>query len=292
MCSSDLPRILDPGFTAQMETTLDEIEEGTADWLEAMRVFYEAFARWLDQAKEKMKNVKAMEEPTDQRCEKCGRAMVIKWGRFGKFLACSGYPECKSTKELSGGGTGGAAAGMNGQGEAVGEGQPCENCGKPMILKRGRFGPFLACSGYPDCRTVVRVAANAAIVPPEPIDETCEACGAPMVIRTGRFGRFISCSTYPKCKTVKPIPIGVKCPKCGADLSERRSKRGRTFYGCTAYPGCDFTLWSRPVPEPCPICHAPFLVEKRLKAGLTLQCAAEGCKYKRVVEATPAAPAQ
>ena len=285
------PRILDPGFTAQMETTLDEIEEGTANWLDAMRTFYEAFARWLEQAKEKMKNVKAMEEPTDQLCEKCGRPMVIKWGRFGKFLACSGYPECKSTKELSGNGGGGAAAGMNGQGEAVGEGQPCENCGKPMVLKRGRFGPFLACSGYPDCRTVVRVAANAALVPPEPIDETCQACGAPMVIRTGRFGRFISCSTYPKCKTVKPIPIGVKCPKCGADLSERRSKRGRTFYGCTAYPGCDFTLWNRPVPEPCPTCHAPFLVEKRLKAGLTLQCAAEGCKYKRVVEAAAPPPA-
>jgi DNA topoisomerase-1 len=159
-----------------------------------------------------------------------------------------------------------------------------------MVLKRGRFGPFLACSGYPECRTVVRVSQQAVPAPLEPTNEICEACGAPMVIRTGRFGRFISCSTYPKCKTVKPIPIGVNCPKCGAALSERRSKRGRTFFGCTAYPKCDFTLWNRPVPEPCPTCHAPFLVEKRLKAGLTLQCASEGCKYKRVVEAaTPPA---
>jgi DNA topoisomerase-1 len=284
------PRILDPGFTAEMETKLDEIEEGTADWLEAMHGFYQAFTRWLEQAKQKMKNVKAMEEPTDQVCEKCGSPMVIKWGRFGKFLACSGYPDCKNTKELAGSGNGGSAAGTNGQGEAAGEGQPCENCGKPMVLKRGRFGPFLACSGYPECRTVVRVSANAVAAPPEPAGETCQTCGAPMVIRTGRFGRFISCSTYPKCKTVKPIPIGVKCPKCGADLSERRSKRGRTFFGCTAYPQCDFTLWNRPVPEPCPTCRAPFLVEKRLKAGLTLACAAEGCKYKRVVEAA-AAPA-
>jgi DNA topoisomerase-1 len=283
------PRILDPGFTAQMETTLDEIEEGSVDWLVSLRTFYEAFARWLDQAKDKMKNVKAMEEPTDQVCEKCGRSMVIKWGRFGKFLACSGYPDCKSTKELSG--NGGAAAGGNDQEGRVGEGQPCENCGKPMVLKRGRFGPFLACSGYPECRTVVRVAANAVAVPPEPTTESCEACGAPMVIRTGRFGRFISCSTYPKCKTVKPIPIGVDCPKCGAALSERRSKRGRTFFGCTAYPKCDFTLWNRPVAEACPTCGAPFLVEKRLKAGLTLQCAAEGCKYKRVVETATAGPA-
>jgi DNA topoisomerase-1 len=283
------PRILDPGFTAQMETKLDEIEEGEAEWLPAMRSFYEAFARWLDQAKDKMKNVKAMEEPTDQVCEKCGRTMVIKWGRFGKFLACSGYPECKSTKELGGNGNGSPAGGTNGQGETVEEGQACENCGKPMVLKRGRFGPFLACSGYPECRTVVKVAKGPAPAP-EPTDQVCEACGAPLVIRTGRFGRFYSCSTYPKCKTVKPIPIGVKCPKCGADLAARRTQRGRTFYGCTAYPGCDFTTWDRPVPEPCPSCGAPFLVEKRGKAGAKLACLKDGCDYSRPVEES-AAPA-
>ncbi|HYL80136.1 MAG TPA: type I DNA topoisomerase, partial [Candidatus Acidoferrum sp.] len=190
------PRILDPGFTAEMETKLDEIEEGTADWLEAMHAFYGAFAKWLERAKQKMKNVKAMEEPTDIACEKCGRPMVIKWGRFGKFLACSGYPECKSTKELPGNGEGSAVAGTNGQGETVGEGQACENCGKPMVLKRGRFGPFLACSGYPECKTIVRVGRSAA-PPPQPTDQVCEKCGAPMVIREGRFGPFYSCSTYP-----------------------------------------------------------------------------------------------
>ena len=249
------PRILDPGFTAQMETRLDEIEEGTADWLESMHEFYGAFTRWLEHAKKKMKNVKAMEEPTDQVCEKCGRSMVIKWGRFGKFLACSGYPECKSTKELPGNGNGAPEAGGSGDGDTiVGEGQACENCGKPMVLKRGRFGPFLACSGYPECRTVVKVA-KAAAAPPEPTDQVCETCGAPMVIRTGRFGRFYSCSTYPKCKNVKPIPIGVNCPKCGAPLAARRTKRGRTFYGCTAYPTCEFTIWDRPVAEPCPTCR-------------------------------------
>ena len=279
------PRILDPGFTAQMETKLDEIEEGTADWLEAMHEFYGAFTRWLDHAKKKMKNVKAMEEPTDEVCEKCGRSMVIKWGRFGKFLACSGYPDCKSTKELSGNGNGGPEVGANGNGDgSAGEGQPCENCGKAMVLKRGRFGPFLACSGYPECRTVVKVA-KAAAPPPEPTDLTCEACGAPMVIRTGRFGRFYSCSTYPKCKTVKPIPIGVNCPQCGAALAARRTKRGRTFYGCTAYPACDFTTWNRPVPEACPACGAPFLVEKRSKTGTTLACTKDGCEYSRDVEA-------
>jgi DNA topoisomerase-1 len=275
------PRILDPGFTAQMETKLDEIEEGTADWLEAMHEFYDAFTRWLEHAKKQMKNVKAMEEPTDQVCEKCGRAMVIKWGRFGKFLACSGYPECKNTKELPGNGNGGPDAGGDGNGESAGgEGQACENCGKPMVLKRGRFGPFLACSGYPECRTVVKVA-KAPTPPPEPTDQVCETCGAPMVIRTGRFGRFYSCSTYPKCKNVKPIPIGVNCPQCGAPLTARRTKRGRTFYGCTAYPACDFTTWNRPVPEACPDCGAPFLVEKRSKAGVTLACIKDGCEYAR-----------
>jgi len=283
------PRILDPGFTARMETTLDEIEEGKADWLEAMHRFYEAFSRWLEKAKHKMRNVKAMQEPTDIVCEKCGRSMVIKWGRFGKFLACSGYPECKNTKELPGDGNGERAAGENGQGEAVSEGQPCENCGKPMVMKRGRFGPFLACSGYPECRTVVRIS-RAAVPSPEPTDQVCDKCGAPMVIRSGRFGRFLSCSTYPTCKNIKPIPIGVDCPRCGSPLATRRSKRGRTFYGCSAYPKCDFTLWDRPIPEPCPACGANFLVAKRLKGGLRIQCATEGCAYKR--EAAEAAPVE
>jgi DNA topoisomerase-1 len=283
------PRILDPGFTARMETTLDEIEEGKANWLEEMHTFYEAFTRWLDEAKDKMRNVKAMQEPTDIVCEKCGRSMVIKWGRFGKFLACSGYPECKNTKELPRNGNGEAAAGENGQGEAVSEGQPCENCGKPMVMKRGRFGPFLACSGYPECRTVVRIS-RAAPRSGEPTDQVCDKCGAPMVIRDGRYGRFLSCSTYPKCKNIKPIPIGVNCPRCGSPLAARRSKRGRTFYGCSAYPKCEFTLWDRPIPEPCPACGAKFLVEKRLKGGVRIQCATEGCKYKR--EAAEAAPTE
>jgi DNA topoisomerase-1 len=282
------PRILDPGFTAQMETKLDEIEEGKADWLAAMHTFYDAFTRWLEKAKHKMRNIKAMEEPTDQVCDKCGRSMVIKWGRFGKFLACSGYPECKNTKELLGNGNGEPVAGQNGQGEAVSEGQPCENCGKPMVLKRGRFGPFLACSGYPECRTVVRIG-RAALPPPEPTDQLCDKCGAAMVIRTGRFGRFLSCSTYPACKNIKPIPVGVDCPRCGAPLGARRSKRGRTFYGCSAYPQCDFTLWDRPIPDPCPACGAKFLVEKRLKGGIRARCATQGCGYTReVAESAPA----
>jgi DNA topoisomerase-1 len=236
-----------------------------------------------------MRNIKAMEEPTEIACEKCGRSMVIKWGRFGKFLTCSGYPECKNTRELPGNGDGTGAPGAGESGQREGEGQPCENCGKPMVMKRGRYGPFLACSGYPECRTVVRISRSAA-PKGQPTDQACDKCGAPMLIRDGRGGRFLSCSRYPACKNAKPISIGVNCPRCGAALAARRTKRGRTFYGCSAYPTCDFTLWDRPVPEPCPACGAAFLVEKRSKAGATVLCVKEGCGYSR--PASPSAPVE
>ncbi|MBI2080919.1 MAG: type I DNA topoisomerase [candidate division NC10 bacterium] len=280
------PRIMDYEFTALMESRLDEIEEGKAEWLEEMHRFYHFFAKWLKEAKASMANIKAIKEETDERCEKCGAPMVIKWGRFGKFLACSTYPECKATRELPR--EGGDGAGTE---AALPEGAPqvCEKCGRPMVLKKGRYGPFLACSGYPECRTVVRVqgAQRAAAAPPEPTDQTCEKCGAPMVIRTGRYGRFLSCSTYPKCKAIKSLPIGVDCPRCGSPLAQKRTKRGRPFYGCSTYPTCTFALWERPVPEPCPQCGAKFLVEKRKRGGeVRLQCVAEGCTFSRV----PGAP--
>ncbi|MBI3002194.1 MAG: type I DNA topoisomerase, partial [candidate division NC10 bacterium] len=280
------PRIMDYEFTALMESRLDEIEEGKAEWLEEMHRFYHFFAKWLKEAKASMANIKAIKEETDERCEKCGAPMVIKWGRFGKFLACSTYPECKATRELPR--EGGDGAGTE---AALPEGAPqvCEKCGRPMVLKKGRYGPFLACSGYPECRTVVRVQGveRAAAPPPEPTDQTCEKCGAPMVIRTGRYGRFLSCSTYPKCKAIKSLPIGVDCPRCGSPLAQKRTKRGRPFYGCSTYPTCTFALWDRPVPEPCPQCGAKFLVEKRKRGGeVRLQCVAEGCTFSRV----PGAP--
>src|SRR5439155_1423016 len=121
-----------------------------------------------------------------------------------------------------------------------------------------------------------------------PTDEVCEKCGSPMVIKLGQFGEFISCSNYPKCKYIKPKTVGVACPKpgCGGELIERRSKRGKVFYGCSKYPACDFVVWNRPVPEPCPQCGAPFLLEKSTKReGLVHYCNEESCDYKVTVEA-------
>jgi len=280
------PRIMEYEFTALMESRLDEIEEGKAKWREEMHRFYHFFAKWLKEAKVSMANVKAMEVETEERCEKCGAPMVIKWGRFGKFLACSTYPKCKATRELPRNGGNGASAEAAPSEEAA---QSCEKCGRPMVLKRGRYGPFLACSGYPECRTVVRVdgGKRQPPPPPEPTNERCEKCGAPMVIRTGRYGRFLSCSTYPTCKAIKSLPIGVDCPRCGAPLAQKRTKRGRTFYGCSTYPTCAFALWNRPIPEPCPRCGAKFLLEKRTRGGeVTLACATQGCGFAKA----PGAP--
>jgi DNA topoisomerase-1 len=287
------PHVMDYEFTARMETTLDEIEEGHKNWLEEMRRFYAAFSRWLEEAKARMRNIKAMEEKTEEVCDRCGRPMVIRWGRFGRFLACSDYPDCKATRELPEELKGEQPASLETAREGAGAAEPCDNCGRPMVLKRGRFGPFLACAGYPECRTVRRLAtADAVSRPaPEPTDQACEACGSPMVIREGRYGRFLSCSRYPACKTFKPIPIAVNCPQCGSPLSERRTKRGRLFYGCTAYPACTFAVWDRPIAEACPKCGAAFLLEKRLKGGArSVRCVAKGCDFAR--EAAAAAEAK
>jgi DNA topoisomerase-1 len=201
-------------------------------------------------------------------------------------MACSGYPECKNTKEI-------VSDEAPREGEAPAEPaepDPCENCGKPMALKRGRFGQFLACTGYPECKTTRRIASGgkASKKPDVPLDEICPQCGkAKLMLKEGRFGEFISCGNYPNCKYIKPKTVGVACPKpgCGGELSERRTKRGKVFYGCLKYPACDFVVWNKPVPEPCPQCGASFLLEKATKKeGLVRYCNEEACKYKVSVE--------
>ena len=160
----------------------------------------------------------------------------------------------------------------------------CEKCGSPMIVKWGRYGKFLGCSGYPECQNIKPHKNGGEAVPePEPTDEVCDKCGKPMVIRRSRKGsRFLSCSGYPECKNAKSISIGIDCPNsdCDGYLAERSSKRG-VFYGCSNYPDCKFAIWYKPVLEKCPKCDAPFLVEKSSKKhGQYLACADKECGYK------------
>jgi len=262
--------LFDVTYTARMEAELDDIEEGKMDWRIAMSEFYERFQKDLKHAERHMTDIKRMEEPTDQICEKCGKPMVIKWGRHGKFVACTGYPECTNTREL-------AQEGVTEQDEQ----EYCDNCGRPMVLKKGRFGQFLACSGYPDCKTTKQLGAGQK--PQDvPLDEPCPQCGNKLVKKFGRFGEFVACSNYPTCKYVKQKTIGVKCPNCSeGEIIERRSKRGKTFYGCNRYPECDFVAWGKPLPETCPECGGSYLIEKFLKAGAFAQCPNAECKFKK-----------
>jgi DNA topoisomerase I len=264
--------LFDVTYTARMEAELDEIEEGKIDWRMAMSEFYERFQKNLDHAATHMTDIKRMEVPTDQICEKCGKPMVIKWGKHGKFIACTGYPDCTNTREL---------AADDGSVSEQDETEYCDNCGRSMVLKKGRFGQFLACSGYPDCKTTKQLGA--AQKPQDvPLDEDCPNCGSKMVRKYGRYGEFVACSNYPKCKFVKQKTIGVKCPNCSeGEVVERRSKRGKTFYGCNRYPDCDFVAWGKPLPEKCPECGSAYLIEKFLKSGPVAQCPNNECKFKK-----------
>jgi DNA topoisomerase-1 len=270
--------IFEVKYTARMEEELDEIEEGKLDWRVAMAEFYERFDKDLKHAEEHMTDIKRMEEPTGEMCDKCGKPLVLKWGKHGKFIACTGYPECTYTREPDG---------DNVEVTEQGEGEYCENCGRPMVLKKGRFGTFLACSGYPDCKTTKQIGGTQK-KPDQPLDEKCPQCQSNLVMKYGRFGEFTACSNYPTCKYVKQKTIGVKCPECSeGEIIERRSKKGKTFYGCNRYPDCTFVAWGKPVAEKCPECGSPYMVEKWLKAGAVWQCPNPECKHK--VEAPLAA---
>jgi len=152
----------------------------------------------------------------------------------------------------------------------------CPNCGRQLVKKFGRRGPFLACPGYPECK-YSRPIDDSEL--PQPIGEPCPDCGADLVERHGRFGRFISCSRYPECKYTRDVTLGIKCPKCGlGEIVAKRSKRGKPYYTCTRRPECDFVAFDKPRPVPCPMCGAPFLVEKETKKGMTLRCVNPKCK--------------
>ncbi len=200
-------------FTAEMEEELDKIESGELAYKKVMDDFYKPFAKNMKEVESKKAEVKeSMQEKTDEVCDLCGKPMIIKWGRYGKFMACSGYPECKNIKK---------------------------------ITKDGEAAPE-----------------------PEMTDEKCPKCTKPMVIKIGKYGKFLACSDYPTCKTTKPIldiMPDIVCPKDGGQIARRKSRYGKFFYGCANYPNCDFILWNEPVNKPCPNCGAVFMVKKSLK---------------------------
>lgn len=214
------PTVLDVAFTAKMEEELDKIEEGQLGWVQAVKDFYAPFHESLEKAQAEMKDVKSVQTPTDIVCDKCGKPMVIKWGRNGQFLACSGYPECRNTRPL--------VRNEKGEVEAAPEettDEKCPRCGSPMLVKRGRFGKFLACSRYPECNYSQGVSTGVA----------CPEDGGRIVERRSRFGKvFYSCSNYPDCKFAlwnKPVPR--QCPKCNAPfLVEKHSKKTGAYIAC------------------------------------------------------------
>jgi len=218
--------IINEEFTAKMEDDLDRIEEGEVEWHELLRVFHENFKKLLENAEGHMEELKKeIEGDIKEKCEKCGSRMIIKWGRFGKFLSCEKYPECKNAKPLKG---------------------------------------------------HERVE--------EKIDEKCPDCGEPLIIKQGPYGSFIACSKYPDCKYTRQIlkKVGVACPDCGGDIIERTAKRRKKFYGCSNYPKCNFMVWDRPVNKKCSVCGAPFLLEKYKKDKVIVYCSK--CDFKEEKE--------
>ena len=227
------PAFMTTKFTANMESQLDQIEEGETEWVKTLQSFYTPFKVDLDEAEKKIGDSEV--EETDEVCDKCSQPMIVKWGRFGKFMACSGYPECKNTKQ---------------------------------VAKEGSSGK--------------------AVSEDTSVEGSCDKCQSVLILKVGRFGKFIACSNYPDCKFTKPIDLGINCPKdaCKGKIAGRRSKKGRTFYGCTAYPNCDFVSWDRPVAEPCPKCNNSFTVEKWKKdEGTSIICPESECDYKKPVVA-------
>ena len=219
------PNIVDYQFTAKLEDDLDAIANGQAKWVPVIKEFYGPFKKLLAEKTAELNKKDIMpEEKSDEVCEKCGRPMVIKRGRFGKFLACSGFPECKNTKKLA----------ADGKEQAT-----------PVLLA-----------------------------------EKCPDCGAPLQERTGRYGPFVGCSRYPDCKYIKKNNgTGVTCPQCGQGEIVAKRGRGRIFYACNRYPDCKFALWSKPTGDKCPTCGSLLLYGK----NNTVVCSNKECEYKKTI---------
>ena len=207
---SRFPDIFNVQFTSAMEEELDKVEEGKLGWQTVLKDFYTPFSKDLENI-----DVEAM---------------------------------IREAHDLDGL-----------------EKEKCENCGSSLTVKSGRFGPFIACTKYPECKFTRPIKKDRP--PDRPTDEKCADCGSPMVIKTGRYGEFLACTTYPDCKHTRPVPLGVKCPVCVVgDLTQRRTRRGRVFYGCIRYPDCEYSTWYEPLPEECPKCSKTGVERRSSKA--------------------------
>jgi DNA topoisomerase-1 len=242
---ANFPDIFNVDFTAKLEDDLDRIETDKMHSLEVLTGFYKPFKTELDKALKEMLSIKGVGVPTSLDCPLCGKQLHVKMGKNGPFLACSGYPECSYTRDYVRDEKGAITPVESAAGEKTDK--ICDKCKRPMVIRRGKFGDFLACSGYPECKNTQSVNGNAG--------------GGPA------------------------NATGVKCPEpgCTGEIVEKRSKRGKVFYGCNRYPDCTLAMWDKPVPKPCPICKASFLVEKTNKRkGTYLSCATKDCGYEEV----------
>lgn len=203
--------IVDYQFTANMEEKLDDIAHGELKWQSVIKEFYDPFIKNVEEKKKSVKKEDIIHEKTDEKCDLCGAPMVVKFGRNGKFLSCSKYPECKNAKPMK-----------------------ADQEKEEELQKEFK-------------------------------DEKCDKCGGQMVVKNGRFGEFLACENYPKCKTTKTLShsLNVKCPECGSEIVEKRTKRGKVFYGCSDYPKCKFATWKKPVEDPCTVCGGLQVEQKK-----------------------------
>jgi DNA topoisomerase-1 len=218
--------VFEIGFTRGMERELDQIEEGTEQWQRAVERFYRPFKEDLDKVADDVKEIRQdLGRELDEACPKCGAKLVERWGRFGKFVACSRRPECDYVKR---------------EPQKLLD-EKCPECGRQLVERMGRYGKFIACSGYPECKHIKKEARAAA----QPTDEKCPQCGKQMVRKQGRYGPFLACSGYPECKYIakgkRPEPklVDEKCPECGKQMVERMGRYG-PFTACSGYPDCKY----------------------------------------------------
>ena len=225
----NFPDVVDVGFTARMEDQLDQIEAGEAEWVQTLRDFYTPFSQTLAVAKTQMRNMKSEETPTDIPCEKCGLNLAIKWGRFGRYLACPGYPDCKNTKEFVE-----TATGIQIVPKETLTNEICGTCGKPFAIKTGRFGRFMACTGYPECKTTKPIGTGVAC-------RTADCTGA-IVEKQSRTGKtFYSCNRYPECKfALWDRPVSRPCPACQAVYLVEKASRGGAVRVICADKACGY----------------------------------------------------